>query len=127
MAWTVSFFVLMLPAFWYAGRPIGFGVLPVLAVVWRFFAASVAAGCCTSWLTHFVPVFAAASGALGALARLISVSLLFLTLYLGAVVALHRGLEPLRQAARLVHDLLPQSAAAQSTPSEPELAATSSV
>ena len=51
LAWTVSFFVLMLPAFWYAGKPIGFSVAPVLAAVWRFFVASVAAGC-TTGLAH---------------------------------------------------------------------------
>jgi PST family polysaccharide transporter len=127
LAWTVSFFVLMLPAFWYAGKPISFGVVSVLAVVWRFFVASVAAGCSTAGLIHFLPVFAAAPGAQGALARLVSVSLLFLTFYLGAVVALHRGLEPLRQAARLVHDLLPRRAATRLTPVEPPVAATNSV
>jgi PST family polysaccharide transporter len=127
LAWTVSFFVLMLPAFWYAGKPISFGVAPVLAVVWKFFVASVAAGCSTAWLNHFLRVFAAAPGAQGALARLVSVSLLFSTLYLGMVVALHRGLEPLRQAARLVHDLLPRRVDTQLTPVEPPVVATNSV
>ena len=28
LAWTVSYFILMFPAFWYAGKPIGFGVAP---------------------------------------------------------------------------------------------------
>ena len=41
LAWTISYFILMLPAFWYAGKPIGFGVAPVLAVVWKFFVAAV--------------------------------------------------------------------------------------
>jgi polysaccharide transporter, PST family len=111
LAWTVSFFVLMLPAFWYAGKPIGFGVDSVLAVVWKFFVASVVAGGSVAWLIHIMRPFAATPGALGAFARLVSVSLLFSALYLGMVIALHRGLEPLRQAARLVGDLLPQRAA----------------
>jgi polysaccharide transporter, PST family len=116
LAWTVSFFVLMLPAFWYAGKPIGFGVVPVLAVVWKYFLASVIAGCSTAWFLHAVPMFPAIPGAQGALVRLISVSLFFLTLYIFAVIVLHRGLEPLRQAARLVHDFLPQRAVVQSEP-----------
>jgi polysaccharide transporter, PST family len=107
-AWTVAFFVLLIPAFWYAGKPIDFGVAPVIAVVWKFFAASVLAGCSTAWLIHIAHPFGAVPGALGALARLVLVSLLFFSLYLGAVVALHRGLDPIRQAGRLVHDLLPQ-------------------
>jgi PST family polysaccharide transporter len=126
-AWTVSFFILMLPAFWYAGQPIGFRVAPVFAVVWKFFVASVAAGFSTTWIIHFVPAFAFASGELGALARLVSVSLLFFTLYLGAVVALHGGLEPVRQAARLVRDLLPQPRVVQPVSVESSIAATNSV
>ena len=58
VAWTVSFFILMLPAFWYAGKPIGFGVAPVLGVIWRFFAASVVAGCGAAWLIYVAPLFA---------------------------------------------------------------------
>lgn len=127
LAWTVSFFVLMLPAFWYAGKPIGFGVAPVLAVVWRFFVASVAAGCSAAWLFHVMPSFATAPSALGALERLVSISLLFLALYLGAVVALHRGLEPLRQANRLVGDLLPNRTPKDPVSVDPSLAATTSV
>jgi O-antigen/teichoic acid export membrane protein len=122
LAWTVSFFVLMLPAFWYAGKPMGLGLAPVLAVVWKFFVASVVAGCTAAWLIHIMPPFAATSGALGAFARLMSVSVLFFALYIGMVVALHRGLEPLRQAARLVGDLLPRRAAARSVSATPAVA-----
>lgn len=111
LAWTVSFFVLMLPAFWYAGKPIGFGAGPVLAVVWKFFSASLLAGCLTAWLTRVLPLFLTMPGALGAFTRLVSVSLLFFTLYLIAVVALHRSFDPLRQTARLIADLLPGRAA----------------
>jgi hypothetical protein len=108
----------MLPAFWYAGKPIGLGVAPVLAVVWKFFVASVVAGCSAAWIIHIALPFAAAPGAFGAFARLVSDSLIFL--------ALHRGPEPLRQAARLIGELLPKGAAPESV-SAPPVAATSTV
>lgn len=114
LAWTVSFFVLMFPALWYAGAPIGLGVRPVLSIIWKYFVASVAAACSTAWLIHVAPQFEAVPGVPGALARLGSYSLLFLTMYLSAVVALHRGLEPVRLAARLIRELLPSRFAAQS-------------
>lgn len=126
LAWTVSYFVLMLPAFWYAGKPIGLGVGPVMAVFWRFFVASVVAGCCTAWFVHIIPPFADRTGALGAFARLTSVSFLFAALYLGMIVALHRGLGPIRQAASLMGELLPRGAASQSA-SVPESVAKSPV
>ena len=51
LAWTISYFLLMFPGFWYAGKPIGLGMGPVFAVIWKFFAASVVAGFGTA-LTH---------------------------------------------------------------------------
>jgi PST family polysaccharide transporter len=105
-AWTASFWILLLPSFWYAGKPIGFGVKPVLETIWRYIAASVvAAGACV-WLVWQSHPFGAETGMGGALARMVIVSLLFGTLYLIAVVALHRSLEPLYQLVKLLPDML---------------------
>jgi O-antigen/teichoic acid export membrane protein len=108
LAWTMSFFLLMFPGFWYAGKPIGLTMGAVLAVIWRFFAASVAAGCATALVIRAVPHFAMLGGAPLALARTISVSVVFFALYLGAVIALHRGLAPVSETVDLLRDLLPE-------------------
>jgi PST family polysaccharide transporter len=115
LAWTVSFFALLFPAFWYAGRPIGFRVAPVLTVVWRFFVASAVAGCATAWLIRAVPVIGLAPGTFGAFARVIWVSIIFSVLYLGAVIALHRGVQPISQFLALLGEFLPRQAAWQPT------------
>ena len=65
-AWTASYFLLMFPGFWYAGSPIGLRIGPILAVVWKFFAASVGAGLGTVFLIRTTPYFAAAQGTTGA-------------------------------------------------------------
>jgi PST family polysaccharide transporter len=127
LAWTLSFFVLILPAFWYAGKPMRLGIAQLVAVVWKFLVASVVAGCSTAWIIHVLSGFAARPDALGAFVRLLSTSLIFFALYLGMVVALHRGLEPLRQVARLVGDLLPQRASTGKVSVDPSLAATSTM
>jgi O-antigen/teichoic acid export membrane protein len=106
--WTASFFILLLPSFWYAGKPINMGVGLVVATVWKIFVASAAAGCGTALLVHVTPRFAAMSGALGALARVVSVSLTFSAVYLVAIIALYRGLGPINQTVRLFHDLRPR-------------------
>jgi polysaccharide transporter, PST family len=109
LAWTTSYFILLLPAFWYAGTPIGLPVSSVLAAVWKFFVSSAAAGCCAAVLIHYLrPSVMGFPGALGALVKLVSVSLLFFALYLIAVVSLHRGLAPVNQTARLIRDAWPQ-------------------
>jgi O-antigen/teichoic acid export membrane protein len=108
LAWTVSYFLLMFPGFWYAGMPIGLGVGPVFAVIWKFFAASAGAGIGTALIIRAVPLFATATGASGAFLRMASVSLLFFGLYLAGVIALHKGLKPLSETASLLRDLLPE-------------------
>lgn len=127
LAWTTSYFLLMLPAFWYAGKPIGFGVSPILSVVWKFFVASVVASFATAGFSHILHIFAGTPGILGAMARLVSVSLLFFALYLVAVVALHRGLEPIRQTARLIGTMLPERFAARRKAANESVIVTSEV
>jgi O-antigen/teichoic acid export membrane protein len=107
-AWTASYFLLMFPGFWYAGKPIGLGIGPVFAVIWKFFAASVLAGCATALIIGTTPRFAAGLGASGAFVRMVSVSTVFFALYLLAVLALHGGLKPVSDTVRLFGDLLPE-------------------
>src|SRR5208282_4623060 len=96
-AWTASYFLLMFPGFWYAGKPIGLGIYPMLAVVWKFFAASVGAGAATLLIFRAMPYFATVSSTRGALVRMVSVSLVFFVLYIGGVILLHKGLRPLKE------------------------------
>ncbi len=108
-AWTASFWILSVPAFWYAGRPIQFGVGLVIGTVWRYALASLLAGCICAWIVstiHFS--FASRPTAAAALARIVTDSVLLFGLYIGAVVVLHGGWEPLRQIARLLPDLMPR-------------------
>jgi O-antigen/teichoic acid export membrane protein len=109
LAWTISYFVLMFPGFWYAGKPIGMGVAPIFGAIWKFFAASAGAGVGTALIVRAMPLFAAASGAPGAFLRMVSVSLLFFGLYFVGVIALHQGLKPLSETIDLLRDLLPES------------------
>jgi len=108
LAWTTSYFLLMFPGFWYAGKPIGLGMGPIFAVVWKFFAASVVAGCTTVLIIRAVPRFATEFDTPSAFVRMVSVSLVFFLLYFGGVIALHQGLRPLRETVMLLRDMLPE-------------------
>ena len=107
VAWTSSFWILTIPAFWYAGKPISFGVGPVLATIWRYVAASMLAGCACAGIMRSLMPFAGMSGAGEALARIVTISLLFGSLYLGAVILLHGGAAPLYQIAALLREMVP--------------------
>jgi uncharacterized membrane protein YqgA involved in biofilm formation len=100
----------MFPGFWYAGKPIGMGIGPVFAVIWKFFAASLGAGIGTALITA-MPFFATTFAASSPFVRMISVSLIFFGLYFGGVIVLHWGVKPLSETAVLLRDLLPDPAA----------------
>ena len=68
-AWTASYFLLMFPGFWYAGKPIGLGMGPVMAVIWKFFASSVGASVGTLLIFRALPYFATMVGLRGAFVR----------------------------------------------------------
>lgn len=107
VAWSASFWILIVPAFWYAGRPIQFGVVSLLTVVWRYAVASLLSGCACAALAHrFLPL-AATGRAVQALERIVVISGPFLGLYLGTVIVLHRGFAPIRQLANLLRELAP--------------------
>ena len=108
LAWTISYFLLMFPGFWYAGKPIGMGMGPVFAVIWKFFAASVAAGCLTFLILRTTPLFAEPFSTSSAFVRMVFVSFVFFGLYFIGVIVLHRGLQPLTETVSLLQDLLPQ-------------------
>jgi O-antigen/teichoic acid export membrane protein/glycosyltransferase involved in cell wall biosynthesis len=116
IAWTTSFWVLTVPALWYAGRPIRFGVRPILAVVWRYIVAALLAGVATSLVIRNIGVLADAQGAGGAVARLVAISLLLTIMYLGAVVIFHGGFAPLEQMAGLLGEMVQRGRSSDLSP-----------
>jgi PST family polysaccharide transporter len=112
-AWSVSYWILLIPAFWYAGRPIGFGISSLLASVWKYAAASLVAGLATAAIIRGTPFWGTPSDANAALAAAIVISVLFVTIYLSSVILLYRGLGPLRQLSTLLRELAPALRAAR--------------
>jgi O-antigen/teichoic acid export membrane protein len=107
-AWSVSYWALVLPAFWYAGRPIGLGVSFLIAAVWRYAAASLLAGAATAAIFRGTLIWSSPAGVGSALETIIITSSAFVTLYVGTVILLHWGCAPLRQLAGLLRDVAPR-------------------
>lgn len=107
VAWCVSFWTLTIPAMWYAGRPIGLGVAPVVSAVWRYIVAALAAGVvCNMVLSRFVFLIEA-PGVTGAVERVVAISLSFGGLYLGTIIVLYRGFSPLTKLTGLLREMAP--------------------
>jgi O-antigen/teichoic acid export membrane protein len=107
VAWTASFWLLTIPAFWFAGKPINLGSTAIVSVVWKYIISAIAAGGLSAMLIRYVPLFGPASTAMEALVRIVEVSLVFGILYLGAIILLFRGCAPLYQVAGLMGEIAP--------------------
>jgi PST family polysaccharide transporter len=105
VAWTVSFWILTLPSIWYAGRPIGFGAMPVVRAIWRYTLASLAAGVAAYAVLAHSTWLRALDGTAGAALRIACVTVVFGAFYLVGVILLHRGLAPLRTMLTLIGEL----------------------
>ena len=108
LAWTISYMLLLLPGFWYAGNPIDLRLASVVGAVWKPFLASAVAGVSTVAVIHLLPTVVGFSGALGALVKLVGVSLLFFVLYIVAIVSLYGGMGPISQTLNLVREVMPR-------------------
>ena len=107
-AWSVSYCALVVPAFWYAGRPIGLGVSFLIAAVWRYAAASLLAGAATAAIFRGTLIWSSPAGVGAALETIIITSSTFITFYVGTVILLHWGCAPLRQLAGLLREIGPR-------------------
>jgi O-antigen/teichoic acid export membrane protein len=109
VAWSVSYWLLLVPAYWYAGLPIDFKASQLLGAAWKYALASLVAG----WISTIALRHLAFSGKPGSmlntLEEIIAISVVFLMLYLGAVILLHRSFSPLRQLSSILLEFAPAS------------------
>jgi PST family polysaccharide transporter len=116
VAWTASFWILTVPSLWYAGRPVHFGVAPMLAAVWKFIIASTLAGGASAFLVMKIPDVFPGPTRMNTFARIVMDSTIFVILYLGAVIVLHGGLAPIHQISRLVREMSPLKKLSRQSP-----------
>jgi PST family polysaccharide transporter len=108
VAWTMSFWVLTIPAFWYAGRPMKLGLAPIIGSAWKYALASLIAGGVSLAIRRGLAsslFWLFSQGTAPALARIAMMSSLFGASYVGAVILLHEGCAPLSRVAGLLRDM----------------------
>jgi O-antigen/teichoic acid export membrane protein len=106
-AWSISYWVLLLPSFWYAGQPIGFRVSDLVSAVWRYTAAGLASGLATAAIMRRMGLWETPSTTEAALGAACAISLILFIVYIAAVVVFHGGIAPFRQFANLLGELAP--------------------
>jgi len=106
-AWSISYWILLIPGYWYAGRPIGFGISAFIGAIWRYAAAALVAGLATAAIIRGTQLWESPASTSAAFAATVIVSMVFVTLYLAIVILFHGGLAPLRQFGSLLGELGP--------------------
>jgi O-antigen/teichoic acid export membrane protein len=109
-AWTISFWILTIPALWYAGRPIGFGIAPIVSSTWRYVVASSLAGFSTAEVLRHAHIYKSGRASFDLMTSMICSSALFLAQYLVAVILLHWGLGPLREVITVIREVISRRA-----------------
>jgi PST family polysaccharide transporter len=105
-AWSIGLWILTIPAILYAGKPISLDLRSLLSVIWRYVAASLAAGALTIFVMSRLTSLAEKTGEAGALLRIATVVALSVPLYLGAVVLFHGELTPIYRFVDLLREIM---------------------
>jgi O-antigen/teichoic acid export membrane protein len=106
-AWTASFWFLIIPSFWYAGKPINLKVSAVIGAIWRYVLAAFLAAFLSAEIVGRIPALALASGAGGAAYRVMADSFMFCASYIGLVITLYGGTAPLRRLYSILRKAIP--------------------
>ena len=115
-AWTVSFWILTIPAIWYAGKPINLGIAPIVEAIWRPVVASASAGWAAAAILRSNAFLPAGDRFADALIRMTAVCVIFVVLYVAATIILHRGFAPLQRTLALVRDMVPHYGSTRTVP-----------
>ena len=108
-AYSAALYILIVPALWYAGRPIHLKVSSIISVVWKPFVSALVAGL-SSWLV--MNAYHLTAGSLiqyNALVRIFNIFCCCVFLFiLVLVIALHRSIKPISQLSHLLRDMIPR-------------------
>jgi len=122
VAWTTSFGILIVPAFWYAGRPIQLDAASVVRTVWRYAAASLLAGTVSDLIVRHSPFIVQQANWTGAFIRLVYTCSIFLVLYVGSVVLMFGSYTPIANFVGVLREMLSKKPSTQTPGDEPLVA-----
>lgn len=107
IVYSLSFFLLVTPCLWYAGRPIKLNIVLLLSSLWRYCAAALIAGLLSFAILYKLDYVVSIFFYFNVFLRIILASTLCLTLYLIMVTIFYQSLNPIKQFLSTVHQMFP--------------------
>ena len=109
IAYSLSFYVLVIPCLWYAGRPIELKIESLISAIWRYFAAALTAGLLSFVILYKLNYVVSLFTDLHVFFRIIFASTLCFALYLILVILFYQSLSPIKNFFSIVYQMLPVS------------------
>lgn len=107
IAYTVTFYLLSVPALLYAGKPIKLKLSSILSATWKYFVAAILSASLSYIVVFSFNITTPFFTELNILIRIILSSILCLSLYLSFIVALHRSFQPINEFISTAYQMLP--------------------
>jgi PST family polysaccharide transporter len=106
IAYSVMFYVLLVPALWYAGKPAGIKTSFYLSILWKYWMAALASGIFYWLVFKYVGPAAEFYQNINPLGRIALSSILYPVFYLAVIAILFRGLGPIKTFFSLIREML---------------------
>ena len=105
IAYSTLFYVLLVPALHYAGRPMKIKVSFYFSIIWKYWMASFSAGAIFWLIFHVLGVPSSFYTQLSLFARITLGSVIYLLMYLSAIYVLFKGFKPLSLLVSTVKEI----------------------
>ena len=108
VAYSISFYVLIGPALWYAGRPINLKLFSVLLAIWKYYVAALVAGILCWFILYKFDLTSNIFIGLNIFIRVIISLFLCILIYLPLVVVFYRSVKPISQFISILREMIPK-------------------
>ncbi len=107
ISYSASFYILIGPGLWYAGKKIHLKISSVIAVAWKYFISGLCAGIVSWLLLHSSSLTSFYFENLNIFIRIIVASILCTFLYLLFIIVLNRGIKPISNFILVLREMIP--------------------
>jgi PST family polysaccharide transporter len=106
LAFSISSYILIGPALWYAGKPIHLKISSVISKLWKYYISALLAGIASWMVLHNNDFTASIFLNFNVIVRILVAMSFCMTLYLVLIMALFQGIMPVTQLISLFREIM---------------------
>jgi len=115
VGYSASFYVLLAPALWYAGRPVHLRLSFIVSAIWKYYVSALATGLLCWYVLHKAVLTSNVFNQLGILYRIVLTLFACVLIYLPLVVLFYGSLKPVSQFIFVLREMIPNTFSAKRT------------